>query len=171
MLSQYTRWFSKYIPLILAALLSLQIAAFAQGDTGSLSGIIKDPNGAIVPGATITVKNERTGEERTATANEEGHFSIPALKASSYTVTATTTGQGGHGQEYRSQRGRETSVTIPLQLADLTAAAVNIVAGEEVISSTGSAGMGANVNPREVAGLPLNGRQLFAALSTGAGFQ
>lgn len=152
--------FLKYIPLILAALLSVQIAAFAQGDTGSLSGIIKDPNGAIVPGATITVKNERTGEERTATANEEGHFSIPALKASSYTVTATTTGQGGTAKNIVVNVGRETSVTIPLQLADLTAAAVNIVAGEEVISSTGSAGMGANVNPREVAGLPLNGRQL-----------
>lgn len=161
MLSQITRTgFLKYIPIILAALLFAQVAAFAQGDTGTLSGTVKDQNGAIVPGATVTAKNERTGEERTATSNTDGYFSIPALKASTYAVTATATGLGGKAQNIVVNVGRETSVTIGLQIADLSAASVNIVAGEEVVSSTGSAGMGANVNPREVGGLPLNGRQL-----------
>jgi len=161
MLSQITRTgFLKYIPIILAALLFAQVAAFAQGDTGTLSGTVKDQNGAIVPGATVTAKNERTGEERTATSNTDGYFSIPALKASTYALTATATGLGGKAQNIVVNVGRETSVTIGLQIADLSAASVNIVAGEEVVSSTGSAGMGANVNPREVGGLPLNGRQL-----------
>ena len=79
--------FLKYIPLVLSVLLFAQIAAFGQSDTGSLSGTVKDQNGAIVPGATVTEKNERTGEERTTTSNTDGSFSIPALKASVYTVT------------------------------------------------------------------------------------
>lgn len=152
--------FLRYIPLIIAALLFVQSVAFGQSDTGSLSGIVKDPNGAIVPGATVTVKNERTGEERTGNSNEEGYFSLPALKASNYRVTATTTGQSGTAQHIEVNVGRETRVTLSLKLADLTAATVIITSGEELVSSTGSAGMGANVNPREVGGLPLNGRQL-----------
>ena len=148
--------FLKYLPLILASVLFFPVAAFAQGDTGSLSGVVKDQNGAIVAGATVTAKNERTGDERTATSSADGYFSIPALKASAYTVTATTTGQGGAAQDVAVNVGRETIVTIALKVGDLTAASVNIVASEEVISSRGSAGMGANVNPREVAGLPIN---------------
>jgi uncharacterized coiled-coil protein SlyX len=79
--------FLKYIPLILSVLVFAQINAFGQSDTGSLSGTVKDQNGAIVPGATVTAKNERTGEARTTTSNTDGSFSIPALKASVYTVT------------------------------------------------------------------------------------
>ena len=55
--------------------------------------------------------------------------------------------------------GRETSLTIGMKIGDVTAS-VNIVAGDEVTITTGSAAMGANVNPREVEGLPVNGRQL-----------
>ena len=93
MLHQISRAsFLKYVPLVLAALLFGQVAAFAQSATGSLAGFVRDQNGAIVPGATVTAKNQRTGEERTATTGTEGNFSIQALKASVYTVTATNTG-------------------------------------------------------------------------------
>jgi hypothetical protein len=151
--------FLKYVLLVLSFLLLVQFAAFAQSDTGSLSGTVKDQNGAIIPGATVTAKNERTGEERTATSNTDGHFSIPALKASAYTVTATTTGLSGKVQNVSVGVGQALTLNLALQLTDLTAS-VNIIGGEEVVSSTGSASMGANVNPREVAGLPVNGRQL-----------
>ena len=152
--------FLKYIPLVLSVLLFAQIAAFGQSDTGSLSGTVKDQNGAIVPGATVTVKNQRTGEERTATTSTDGTFSIPALKASAYTVTATNTGLGATVKDVEVNVGRETNLNIGMQLADLSAATVNIVSSGEATVTTGSAAMGANVNPREVAGLPINGRQL-----------
>src|SRR5919107_4604272 len=63
--------------------------ASAQTDTGRIAGVVRDANGAVVPGATVLAKNERTGEERTATTNAEGVYQIPALKASNYTVTVT----------------------------------------------------------------------------------
>lgn len=149
----------KYIPLILAALLFAPIAAFGQSDTGSLSGTVKDQNGAIVPGATITAKNPKTGEERTATSSTDGAFSIAALKAATYEVTATTVGLGIRVSGVEVNVGRESTLSLSLKLVDLTAS-INIVASEEATVTTGSATMGANVNPREVGGLPLNGRQL-----------
>ncbi|HMG74687.1 MAG TPA: carboxypeptidase regulatory-like domain-containing protein [Pyrinomonadaceae bacterium] len=152
--------FLKRVPFLLAALLLGQVAAFAQSDTGTLSGTVKDQNGAIVPGATVTAKNQRTGDERTATTNTDGTFSIPALKASAYTVTTTNTGLGATVKDVEINVGRETSLNIGMKLADLTAATVNIISSEEATVTTGSASMGANVNPREVAGLPVNGRQL-----------
>src|SRR6266481_3983868 len=151
--------FLKYVPLVLSAFLFVQVAAFAQSDTGNLSGTLKDQNGAIVPGATVTAKNQRTGEERTATTNTDGTFSIRALKASAYTVTATNTGLGATVKDIEVNVGRETNLNIGMKLADLTAS-VNVLAGEETTVTTGSAAMGANVNPREVEGLPINGRQL-----------
>src|SRR6266404_3216657 len=161
MLHQISRaGFLKYIPLVLSAFLLVQVAAFAQSDTGSLSGTVKDQNGAIVPGATVTAKNQRTGEERTATTNTDGTFSIRALKASAYTVTATNTGLGATVKDIEVNVGRETSLNIGMKLANLTAATVNIISSEEATVTTGSATMGANVNPREVEGLPINGRQL-----------
>ncbi len=152
--------FLKYIPLLLSALLFVQIAAFAQSANGSLAGTVKDQNAAIVPGATVTAKNQRTGEERTATTNTDGTFSIPALKASMYSVTATSTGLGATVKDVEVNVGRETNLNIGMQLADLTAATVNIVSSAEATVTTGSAAMGANVNPREMEGLPINGRQL-----------
>ncbi|MDX6501637.1 MAG: hypothetical protein QOG23_4897 [Blastocatellia bacterium] len=152
--------FLKYIPSVLSALLLVSAAAFAQSDTGSLAGTVKDQNAAIVPGATVTAKNQRTGDERTATTNADGTFSIPALKASVYTVTATNTGLGATVKDVEVNVGRQTNLNIGMQLADLTAATVNIVSSGEATVATGSAAMGANVNPREVQGLPINGRQL-----------
>ena len=149
MLHQISRaGFLRYVPLVLSAFLLVQVAAFAQSDTGNLSGTVKDQNGAIVLGATVTAKNQRTGEERTATTNTDGTFSIRALKASAYTVTATNTGLGATVKDIEVNVGRETSLNIGMKLADLTAATVNIVSSEEATVTTGSAAMGANVNPR-----------------------
>jgi hypothetical protein len=47
--------------------------------TGSMSGTITDPNGAFVPGASVTVTNNATGASRTATTNSQGVFSVEAL--------------------------------------------------------------------------------------------
>jgi hypothetical protein len=145
--------------LILAAMLLTSAAAFGQSDSGSISGTVKDQNGAIVPGAAVTAKNQRTGEERTSTTNTDGTFSIPALKASGYTVTATSTGLGATVKDVEVNVGRETNLNLGMRLGDVTAS-VNVVASEEATVTTGSAAMGANVNPREVEGLPINGRQL-----------
>src|ERR1043166_1170902 len=146
-------------PLAILTLLLLSGIAFAQTDTGKISGTVKDQNGAIVPGANITVTNERTGEERSAKANEDGYFVVPALKASSYRVIAENTGLSAKVEHVNLNVGQELMVNLAMTATGIEAT-VNVVSGEEAVTNTGSASMGANVVPREVQGLPLNGRQL-----------
>lgn len=134
--------------------------AFAQSDQARIAGVVVDAAGAALPGATVTVKNEKTGEERTATADTDGSFIIAALKASFYTISASA-----NNFETSSQKGVElfvgqsANLTLTLQPKGV-AAQVNIVTGEEVGLNTASASMSANVSQREVEGLPVNGRQL-----------
>src|SRR4029079_13860471 len=61
----------------------------AQTDAGRIAGTVRDPNGAVVAGATVVAKHERTGGESTATTDAEGLYQIPGLRASNYTVTVT----------------------------------------------------------------------------------
>src|SRR5437870_3105729 len=154
------------IPSIAARLMSatllvgvLSAMVFAQTDTGRIAGTVKDQNGAIVQGASVIAKNERTGEERTTTTNADGTFTIRALKASVYTVTATTSGLGARVSKVEVNIGQESTLSLTLRIAELTAS-INVTSGEEIGVTTSSASIGANVNPREVEGLPINGRQL-----------
>jgi len=54
---------------VIAIALLLPALAFAQAE-GRFVGVVLDPSGAVVPGATVVVKNERTGEERTVKSSE-----------------------------------------------------------------------------------------------------
>ncbi|MBS1794186.1 MAG: carboxypeptidase regulatory-like domain-containing protein [Acidobacteria bacterium] len=137
----------------------LTVAANAQSDA-RLSGTITDVNGAVVPGATVTVKNEKTGEERTVSAQKDGSFKVAALKASSYTVTVNA----GNFENFTQPGveilvGQEKNLAVVLQAQGVTAK-VDVVSNEELAVNTSSASLSANVNQREVEGLPVNGRQL-----------
>ncbi|MEK6334161.1 MAG: carboxypeptidase regulatory-like domain-containing protein [Acidobacteriota bacterium] len=149
---------ARAVPALLFLLITT-IAASAQSDSGRIIGTAKDQNGAIVPGAIVTVSNNRTSEERTATATADGTFSVPALKPSVYTVTAKGNSLTTKVEDVEVNVGRESVLHLTLQIAEMTAS-INVIAGDEVVTNTGSASMGANVNPREVEGLPVNGRQL-----------
>ena len=66
---------SRLTRLVIAALICLIAhapAARAQGTEGRFTGTVVDSSGSAVPGATVVVKNERTGEARTVTANAQG---------------------------------------------------------------------------------------------------
>jgi len=71
---------------------ALAIPAFAQVDQGRIAGTIKDQTGAVIPGVTITAKNDRTGEERSVVSGDKGDYLVAALRPSTYTVTAELTG-------------------------------------------------------------------------------
>src|SRR5258708_36287722 len=80
--------------LIIVTFLSLlvQLVAFGQAESGQISGRITDQNGGLVPGASIVARNEKTGEERTATSTDDGTYTVSSLRPSNYTVTVTTAG-------------------------------------------------------------------------------
>src|SRR6266545_6932278 len=147
------------VVIALAVLFVFPLTANAQTDQGRIAGTVTDVNGAVVPGATIVVKNERNGEERTATSNEVGYFIVSALRPSSYSITANAKDLSAKTTNVQLLVGQEVNLPLVVQPTGLEAR-VDVNAGSETALETSSAVMGANVNPREVEGLPLNGRQL-----------
>jgi len=148
------------LALALAALFVFQTGAFAQTDTGRIAGTVRDANNAVVSNATVVVRNERTGEERTATTTNEGGFQVPALKASAYTVAATAPNFATTTiNAVQVNVGQEFTLDLALQTT-ATATTINVTSSSESTLDTDSARIGASVNQREVKDLPLNGRQL-----------
>src|SRR4051794_14541960 len=77
---------------LLAACLA-PVAALAQVRiSGGISGIVTDPSDAVVPGATITLKDDSTGITQETVSNSAGAFQFPNLSSGTYTVTATLAG-------------------------------------------------------------------------------
>ena len=77
---------------ILFAGLLLMLAAFtvtAQEFRGSLTGKITDPNGAVVPGSKVDIRNLETGIVSSATTGEDGAYSFPLLPPGKYQLTVT----------------------------------------------------------------------------------
>src|SRR6266849_5939162 len=66
--------------------------AWAQTNTGSISGTVRDSTGAVVPDAKVTLKNMATGLERSIQTDSTGGYSIPGLAAGVYDVTISKSG-------------------------------------------------------------------------------
>ncbi len=138
----------------------MSVLALAQVDRARLVGTVVDITGAVIPGSTILVRSARTGEERGVTANEQGYYVVTNLPAATYIVTGKGAGLGP--QEYRDvslAAGQERTLNITLQPASINTE-VTVSSGDLTVIDTSSARMGANVNEREVAKLPMNGRQI-----------
>src|SRR5262245_2265257 len=140
-------------------ILVLPALAYAQTDQGRIVGTVTDANGGIVPGATIVIKNDKTGEERTATTNESGYYAVSALKPSIYTVTANAQSLTVRATNVQLLVGQELNLDLTLQATGVEAK-VDVISTADNAIDTATAAMGVNVNPREVEALPLNGRQL-----------
>jgi hypothetical protein len=161
--------------LAAALLLGAAQAAFAQSGDCRFVGTVKDVTGAILPGATVTVHDERTGENRTVSSDAQGAFLVQALKPSTYTVRGELSGfQAGERRAVTLAAGQVARLDLSLLVAGQQEAIT--VTGELAGVDTSSARNGANVNEREVTYLPINGRQLSqlylqapGALNSGTG--
>ena len=77
-----------------ALLLIPLLAAMTSAQTfrGTILGTVTDPNGAVVPGATVTVKNTNTGLERSTSTDEAGNYTVAELPIGPYEVRVQHTG-------------------------------------------------------------------------------
>jgi paraquat-inducible protein B len=68
------------------------ITANAQSDRGSIVGTVKDPNGAVVSKAKVTVTSLDSGEVREVETSDDGNYTVAELKAAPYKMTVQATG-------------------------------------------------------------------------------
>lgn len=153
-----------------AVLLCLLTAAGAWAQlipTGSISGVVKDPKGAVVPGATITITNTETGVAKTTKTNSTGEFLATSLLPGTYRVTARMRGFKAISQVGSVQTGESTTFNLTLQLGS-TRQTVEVSSRAPLLQTTTSS-LTTNVSTRAIETLPLQGRNplLLERLSPG----
>src|SRR4051812_28975390 len=133
--------------------------AGAQLSTGTVTGRVVDPQGAAMPGATVTARNPATGFSRTETTDTGGIYRLAALPVATYEVTVEMPGFTSLIRKNVEVYVAQTN-TIDFRPAIGTIEEVVTVRAAEIITST----VGDVVDPRRVQELPINGRQ-FANLA------
>src|ERR1700747_2018489 len=68
------------------------IPAFGQSDVGTIVGFVRDQSGAVVPGASVTIRNEATAAEQTVTTDAQGRYTAPNLQPADYAVSVEAQG-------------------------------------------------------------------------------
>src|SRR5437762_1913114 len=134
-------------------LLTLFAAVGAQEFRGSITGKVTDPNGAVVPGATVTIKNLGTNGESTVTTNDDGTYTFPLLQPGKYTVSVSSQGfNTATREEIEVRVADRLTLDMQLQTAGLTGM-VTVVSTQAL--ETGSVSTGSVIEGRQISELPL----------------
>ena len=143
--------------LVAVLFLLLLPAAFAQKTTGTLTGTVTDPSGAVVASANVTAVNQATNSTRKAATGAAGSFTIPELEPGVYKVTINAQGFQPVVQN-----------NVELHVADVTTLRVQVAVGTAAqVVNVEAAGVSVNTENGEVGNvmlgnqvreLPLNGR-------------
>src|SRR5882724_10471649 len=78
--------------MLAAALLVVPLALAQTMTTADAVGVVSDTTGAVVPGATVTIKSAESGEVRNSTTNDQGQYRFPLMKPGEYMMSASAKG-------------------------------------------------------------------------------
>ncbi|HXL79261.1 MAG TPA: carboxypeptidase-like regulatory domain-containing protein, partial [Pyrinomonadaceae bacterium] len=152
------------IVLLIASATTLSAQTFR----GTILGTVTDPNGAVVPAATVTAKNIGTAIERTTNSDEFGNYSLAELQTGTYEVKVEKSGfQSSTVTNVLVEVSAERRVDV--QLAVAGSDTVVIVAASTQVETTTNT-LGGTISTKEVADLPVNGRDFtkFLVMVPGA---
>ena len=138
-------------------------SAFSQSASTSLRGVIKDPSGAVVPGATISVSSAATGFKTAATSNGAGEYAFPQIPPATYAITVAATGFGN--QTKSAELLVNQPATIDFTLTVQQSNVIVNVSGEAQTLNTTDASLGNAVNNALIQALPSETRNVPDLLS------
>lgn len=133
-------------------------AAFAQSTNATLDGTIRDDQGGVLPGATVTVINESNGLTRSITTGERGSYRLSELPPGRYTVRVEMPAFAMvERQSVALALGGNLTLNIDLHLASLQVSVT--VSSQAPLIETSQKSLETNISPAEVDDLPVKGRQ------------
>jgi hypothetical protein len=135
----------------------MSLSISAQVPTGTILGTVKDPSGAVVAGAAITIRNVDTGDRRTAVSGTDGAYRVPQLPTGHYEVKAEQSGFRTETQQGITLNVSDNAV-INFTLAVGSTQQEVTVTAEATLVNTANSALGGLVNEQQMADLPLNGR-------------
>jgi hypothetical protein len=149
----------KKIAIYAALLVSLAFASvlYAQSDAGSIVGFVRDPTGAVVAGAKVTIKNEGTNEEHPVTTDAQGHYTVPNLLPGFYTADVESAGFKKFESVHNKLDASTTlSLDASLQIGS-AAESVEVTATASVLQTESGASQ-KNITAQQMQAQELNGR-------------
>lgn len=143
--------------LVLAAM-SAPRPARAQTTTATVQGVVRDASGAVLPGATVTLRHQETGFTRTTTTDGRGAYFLPYVPVGTYELTAELSGfKTLVRQGLRFEIGQELTIDLTLEVSPVGETVT--VRGEAPLVETTKSSLGKVVSREQIDSLPLPGRQ------------
>ena len=153
------------LPVLTASLLFASIAFAQGGATSSITGVVRDEGGGVLPGATIVVASNATGSKFEAVANSSGTYTVPALSAGVYTVTVSLPGfKTSLINNVRVQLGIPTTLNASLGVGTLEETITVSGASAELINTL-TAAVTATMNVEQIAVIPTPTRNALNAVT------
>ena len=148
---------------ILICILSTVTLSFGQTASTSLRGAVKDPTGALVPGAKITIVDAAKGATFTATATGSGSYTFAQIPPAKYTITVTAAGFGDQSKTAELLVNQPASIDFTLTV-HASAETVDVSASAQTLNTT-DATLGDSVSNAQIEAMPMDGRNPIGLLS------
>jgi hypothetical protein len=139
------------------------VSVFAQTATTSLRGTIKDPTGAVVSGATITLIDKAAGQKHVATSKNSGEYQLVQIPPAKYTITVTAPGFGSQTKSAELLVDQPATVNFALTISESNVV-VDVSASAQTLNTT-DASLGGSANNALIQALPSETRNVPDLLS------
>jgi hypothetical protein len=153
------RTLSSRLTVLLLSLFVLTPASFAQfSQRGSISGVVTETSGAIVPQASVTLLDLGRNQTSTGTTDASGHYEFPQLLPGSYQVSVDHSGfKKSLSSPLVVSPQSEVRCDVQLQLASVSQQ-VTVTGSSAPLLQTESADLDQNISQQQIANVPMNGR-------------
>ena len=148
---------------MLFCILSTAALAFGQNASTSLRGIVKDPSGALVPEAKVTLVDKTNDRTLSATASSTGLYSFPQIPPARYTITVTASGFGSQSKTAELLVNQPATIDFTLTVQSSTET-VDVSSTAQTLN-TSDATLGDSVNNAQIQAMPMDGRDPISLLS------
>jgi hypothetical protein len=162
------RGFRWLLALLLTAFFAVQMVGQTIV-TGDIAGTVTDPSGAVVSGATVTLKSVGEGTTQTTTTNSTGAYRFALLKPGEYKLTVSQKGFKSTAQTIQVAIGQVTTANNKLELGSQSE--ILEVTGAAPLIQTENANISTSMNEKQVDLLPNSGNDLTAIAYTAPGVQ
>src|SRR5579863_8338471 len=168
----YQQWSTLYsykltVLVLVFSLMGISGLQAQTSTTGNIAGIVTDPTGAVVPGASVTLRNVDTGNSTSKTSNAEGSYNFALLAPGNYSLSANAAGFQGIVQKVTVAVGA--SLTANLKLS-ISSQSETVDVTEQVTGvQTEDANLTTNFSAEQIAVLPNPGNDLSAVALTAPG--
>src|SRR6058998_320369 len=148
----------------LLCILVLSVSPAPAQTDGSISGVIRDASGAVIPGAMVTVTNPATNQVRSAISNEAGVYNFPVLQPGKYNIKVELPGFRTITQnDVELQVQFAARIDFTLQVGDVSQTVE--VEGAAALIATENATVGTVIENKSIVEMPLNGRNFLQLVS------